>query len=286
MASIIAAVEKGGKQFPVCKAAIPPTLLNVQILDTKARALDSFIPQPRQGPERKAEFAASPAVREMHKIVAKLSESEYEYNGYWMYDNVCVKAAQSFRYTAHDITEFALQLAPCVESFSDHMLYATGLFITALVNESKENDFTLHLEHLSRPLPNIGYRNRKNLTVYGNLGQWAFHHQESGAGIVHGNCDHGFCGCKQGGLTVINGDALNPAGDTIGGQTIINGNAIGYLARDSTGGTISVNGNIEDMAEFKCRKSWFGLKREGATIYQYRGLIVDRGETVGEVQNR
>src|SRR5271157_1032585 len=69
-------------------------------------------------------------------------------------------------YSAKDVEIFSVMLS----EFQDREFFLTsaGLFLSALVNNCKEDGVTIHTTHLVRPIYYIGWMNTKNMIVDGN----------------------------------------------------------------------------------------------------------------------
>lgn len=125
-------------------------------------------------------------------------------------------------YTAEDVEKFSIALA----DFQDEAKFAqkAGRFLSALINNCSEKEFVIHTGHLTMPIDNLGYLNRKNITVEGSVGI------SVGSNMIKG-------------IITVNGDAgTNTAFRMKGGEIIIRddaGNGIGGAAR---GGIVEVQG--------------------------------------------
>lgn len=118
-----------------------------------------------------------------------------------------------------------------------------GLYLSALINGSREVRFELNLHQYQRPLHFLGFRleEGKRLTVQGDLGHF------SGAGLRGGNLE-------------VNGSTGSWCGaDMTRGHIRIAGDALSKTGEQMKGGQIQVNGQIQQIAE----------SRSGGTIQSH-----------------
>lgn len=162
-------------------------------------------------------------------------------------------------YTAQDVTAFPLTLA---EQYSnlDEDQDGLGMFISALVNNSKEQDFTIALPHLI--VGHIGYKNSKNLTIIGDVGPRA------GRGMQSGN------------LT-IRGNANDNVGDVmLGGHLIVFGNARNHIADGMKGGNLTITGSVAMGAGSNMHGGMLTIGKNAGTLLgvgMYGGEIIVKG---------
>jgi hypothetical protein len=119
-----------------------------------------------------------------------------------------------------------------------------GIFLSALINASKERYFVLHSHNPHRRLHFLGFRleEGKCLTVHGDVGHF------TGAGL-------------SGGLLRVNGSTGSWCGaDMTGGRLEITGDALARTGVWMKGGQIQVKGRIHQIAtqrtggEIQCRQ--------------------------------
>jgi hypothetical protein len=70
--------------------------------------------------------------------------------------------------TSKDIEEFSLELI----AFEAHEKFerGVGVFLSVLINSSKDEEFIIHTEHLKKRIHLLGYKNMKKMIIYGNAG--------------------------------------------------------------------------------------------------------------------
>ncbi|NYZ74441.1 hypothetical protein H0O00_04830 [Candidatus Micrarchaeota archaeon] len=79
-----------------------------------------------------------------------------------------LKIVKKLEYSAKDVVDFNLAL---VEFQGERdFIYKAGLFLSALMNNSKDSEFVIHTNHLAESINFLGYKNTKNITVNGNAG--------------------------------------------------------------------------------------------------------------------
>lgn len=122
-----------------------------------------------------------------------------------------------------------------------------GLYVSALINGSKEGSFELNLHRQSRILHFLGFRleEGKHLTVHGDLGHF------TGAGLLGGYLEvdgstGSWCGADMtSGRIEITGDAMSKTGEQMsGGRIHVNGR-IQQIAKSRSGGEIQSNAESE-----------------------------------------
>jgi hypothetical protein len=125
------------------------------------------------------------------------------------------------RYSAKDIGNFCFELVRFQrsEGFPDY----AGLYLSALVEKGADENCTLRLDHLERKISIIGFMNRKNVEVRGNISWFLGESMSEGIVMLDGTAQ--MVGCKQsGGIIIINGNAFGLVGEKMkGGEIHING---------------------------------------------------------------
>jgi formylmethanofuran dehydrogenase subunit C len=130
--------------------------------------------------------------------------------------------------TAIDVEAFCVMLPEFQgeKNFS----FKAGLFLSALINSSKESRFIVHTRHLAEPIDVLGYKNTKDIVVNGNAGH--------GIGIM-----------MESGTIVVNGNVGECLGDRMsGGSITVNGDSGIYTGDRMEGGELRVNGSIDDLS--------------------------------------
>ena len=146
-------------------------------------------------------------------------------------------------YSAKDIENFTLF---CLHGFEKSPFFPkiAGGFLSALVNLSNENDFTVHTDTLDREINSLFQKNQKNITIFGSVGDGAFAGMENGNVVLHGNAGKGFAASANGGTFLVHGNCGNDAGEHIGKgvELSVDGN-VGHWAGKSNWGKITVGGS-------------------------------------------
>ncbi|MBI4919467.1 hypothetical protein HY837_06030 [archaeon] len=119
-----------------------------------------------------------------------------------------IKQVKEFSYTAKDIKEFSIKMKVCEK---DNDFYVSGLFLAALINESKEENFEIITEHLRKDIYYMGFRLKKGtVTISGNATMPGVQ-MEGGCMIVKGNVED-LGGLIKGGKMVVEGDLSSTRG--------------------------------------------------------------------------
>lgn len=157
-------------------------------------------------------------------------------------DEVAASVA-SQNYSAKDVEHFSLLLF----EFQDEKNFSekAGVFLTALIENGKEDDFVIHTSTLAVPIQGLAKGNTKNVLIKGDIGSHTAKNMKKGKVIIKGD-EEGYAGLKMtGGDIVILGDA----GEVIGwemknGSITVHGNAGWNVGTEMKGGEILVYGNV------------------------------------------
>lgn len=156
------------------------------------------------------------------------------------YENALAQV-KKLKYTAKDVENFSIALA----GFQNEGLfsYKAGYFLSALINNCKDNEFIIHTAHLEL-IRYFGYKNTKNIVVKGDLGGIVGLRMECGSITVEGNAGDWVGDEMNGGNITVKGNATDWAGDEMKGGVITVEGDVGYsLGEEIGGGTIIVKGN-------------------------------------------
>ena len=231
--------------------------------------LDNFVPQGKREEERALIVAKPSSMRGVEKldgIFARvigldwgkpLPRSSY----YETFERLkWVSRLGLLRYSGQDLAYFSQAVLPKYASHKN-IPYA-GEVLSALINLCRDKDITIFTDCCDFEFERLGESNRKNLTVYGNVGKHFCVWQVGGNVVLHGNAgDFMAVGKKGGSLTVHGNVGTSACYDAKGGDTTINGSVLSYiLADDFHGGTLTVNGPIARWASC-CRRM------DGGTVY-------------------
>ena len=184
---------------------------------------------------------------------------------YWQgsYDHA-LKTFSRKKYTAKDIEEFSLEL----KKYEQRRYFEkTGLFLSALINSSKDKEFTILTEHLDKRINLIGYCNKKIVNVKGNAGDIVGWWNE-GTISVEGNSGNSVGFCNEGTISV-KGDAGDYVGSGNEGTISVEGDA-GNNVGSGNKGTISVEGKIKLLSK---EANYYRTSK----IYEKGKLIVNEG---------
>jgi hypothetical protein len=125
-------------------------------------------------------------------------------------------------YTAQDVTSFSEQLA--LFQKEGDFSFRAGLLLSALINHSQGEKFTINTYRLSTPVSVLGYHNTKDIVVNGGLGDGTAIMMESGSMLVKGNVGEMLCDRMTGGTVRVTGYAGNWAADAMdGGELFFKG---------------------------------------------------------------
>ena len=170
----------------------------------------------------------------------KIKIPEYEDDWYYI-----AKSSAPSEISSNNITEFSLLLGE--HENKKYFRDVTGLYLSALINSSKDKDFKIITNYLSKAIHYVGYKNRKNIDVNGNAGDWVGGGMENGKITINGNAGWGVGDEMKDGKITVNGNAEGGVGyEMKDGKITVNGNAglgVGYGMED---GEITVNGNTRD----------------------------------------
>jgi formylmethanofuran dehydrogenase subunit C len=195
------------------------------------------------------------------KILGYFSEDECDLN------LECLEAVKDIQYTAKDVEKFSIALV----EFQDVELFRikAGYFLSALISNCPESEFTIHTKHLEEKIEYLGLYNTKNITIDGDAGNVL------GREMI-------------GGRITVKGSTGNEAGLFIkNGEIVIEGDSGVHLGRGMKGGKITVEGNAGDVAGCDMRGGSMLIKgHTGVNIglYMKGGKIIvkeNAGDGVG-----
>ena len=151
-------------------------------------------------------------------------------------------AIKDIRYTSEEVEMFSVALSEFqdVEDFASK----AGYFLSALINNHPESDFTIHTGQFDGRINFLGFWNTKKITVIGDTGRYIGHSMIRGRIVIEGNTawmvGHGM----ESGEIVICGDGGNYLGDHMkDGKIIVKGNIGGNPGNSMENGEITVEGN-------------------------------------------
>jgi hypothetical protein len=200
--------------------------------------------------------------------------------------------AKKLVYSAKDIEDFCIVLA----SFQDEegFLHKAGIFLSALINNSAEPEFTIHTAHLAVPIHYLGFYNKKKITIEGDAGNSLGYRMEDGYLTINGGAGHAVGQEMEGGSLTITGDAGYSVGlEMRNGTIIVDGNtgtmvgnmmrngkiSVGKDAGDNVGSNM-LGGEIHIGGEIGSISRLFIEGRYSGKIYQRDVLIRPRKEVI------
>jgi len=126
-----------------------------------------------------------------------------------------------------------------------------GLFLSALIETSKDKNFVLRLGNIGDQVSSIGYSNRKNIIVMGDTGRSVGQEMKDGSIIVEGNVTYELGFGMVGGDIKVNGDAGHSVGQSmVGGSIRVCGNADDNVGWTMQYGKIKVDGDAGEVVGF------------------------------------
>ena len=155
---------------------------------------------------------------------------------------IALKQVKGLVYSAKDVEKFSLALA----EFQDEEWFSlkAGYFLSALINNGRESEYTIHTRHLGQKIDELGHGNTKNITVNGDVGRTVGHEMKGGTIHVEGDMDGNAGWAMEGGTIILEGNA-GPAVRWLmaGGEIHLNG---GYksISKDPDGGKIYHKGKL------------------------------------------
>ena len=184
---------------------------------------------------------------EEHKLKIKIPEGEYF--GYHIAKSLALSEIQS-----KEIVEFSLLLGEYENN--KYFEWFTGFYLSALINKSKDKDFKIITNCLTKTINFIGYENAKDIDINRNAGVYVGYRMDGGKITINGNAGYG-------------------AGENMkDGEITVKGNVGYWVGRCMKNGEITVNGNAE---------WWVGDRMEDGeiTIYGNAGLGIGFGMKKG-----
>jgi formylmethanofuran dehydrogenase subunit C len=189
---------------------------------------------------RKVEVAGSEVLRQLREAWKSVSD-DGRISPDSMYAR-CKRAVKRLRCSAEDISRFNVSMT----EFQDEtgFKFKAGLFLSALINISKDSEFIIHTNHLVQPIDYLGYKNTKSITVNGDVHDDAGARMKSGSMTVNGNAGMCIGDLMRGGTLTIRGSTGNAVGSGMwGGSIVVEANVGGVVGLKMRNGHIIVGGN-------------------------------------------
>ena len=216
-----------------------------------ALALDRY--KRRFGPQEKREegdivleppsLAVAEIIRRYDKWLSWLGECEME-------DARCIEDAyglQGLKATPKDIFDFSVYL----KNFERRKRFEdSGTFISELIRNCPEQHFELMTELLRIQINLIGYRNKKNITVIGDVGEFCCSEMEEGCVVSRGSAGDS-CGINMlGGVLAVRGNVGSDIAEYMnGGNIVVDGDAAEGVGKRMYSGRVFINGNFGSISE-------------------------------------
>ncbi len=145
--------------------------------------------------EFKIQLVKSPRVnllckiyRDIFKIVGDYDFDERddcEQAECWDCYSICVDRVDKVKYSSKDIADFSIRLKEY--EYRHNFETFSGLFLSALINKKGlRKEITLFTKHLSKPLYRLGFMNERNLTIIGDVGDFAGIDMTAGTMLIMG----------------------------------------------------------------------------------------------------
>jgi len=192
-----------------------------------------------------------------------------------------LRAVKDIEYSAHDVERFVLAL----EGYQDEkkVYYsATGYFLSALINNCRDSDFTLNVGYLK--ITYLGYQNTKNIVINGSAGHSLGTWMKSGSITVLGDTDSHVACEMEGGEILVKGNASNNACYRMtGGKVVIEGNAQGQVGDHMLEGSVIVEGNAGFQAAYCMAGGFLWIRGDVGTdlgCFMKDGIVLVDGNAV------
>jgi len=278
------------------------SIVRVPLIVAAGSRFDKYKPE-QEREVRKAEVKEDKALEQLRAAWRNFGYEEGRKD--WEKTNykIALEQVKGISCSAKDIENFCIALA----EFQDEMRFPhkAGYLLSALINNGKDSDYVIHVQHLSQAIWWVGYENTKNIVVNGDVGYSVGQYMKGGLITVNGNAGSQVGTTMEGGTIAVNGNAGwhvgsvmkggtivvdGNVGDEVGfgmegGTIVVNGNAGRRIGEIMRGGTITVKGNAgNDVGDFMrngeihMEGDYKGLSKiiEGGKIYHKGVLIVDK----------
>jgi hypothetical protein len=127
---------------------------------------------------------------------------------------------KALSYTAEEVERLSLALGSL--DYGGNFPEKAGLFLSALINLGKENEYTVHAQHIK--ISCLGHYNSKNIVVKGDAGDAIGGHMSEGLIHISGNAGEGVGNCMAGGRIIVEGSVRGLTGcEMQGGEIHVNG---------------------------------------------------------------
>ncbi len=162
---------------------------------------------------------------------------------YHNYDKI-LSLIRNIGWSAKDVEQFSLMLIEFQNEPVFH--FKAGLFLSALINESADQEFIIHTTYLEKSIYNLGTFNKKIVRIKGDAGKDLGELMQRGHIFLEGNACQGVGSGMRDGLIEIEGNVEDYMGHAMkGGIIVINGNATFNVGDHMKDGMIIVRGNAD-----------------------------------------
>jgi|GEM_PF-4647455 len=237
--------------------------------------------------------AASPRIQDIRMHLKRFCEHwcALDRENFTAAYNAALTDAKHMEYDSKDISAFCSEIGKSIPIGPKSNTAGLGIFLSALVNASKENDFEMPFDNVK--IDYLGYKNKKNIVVHGDVGEYAcFKGTAKGRMAIYGSAiSLDYLDCKE--LIIYDGVSDHCSHVNMGKVTI-HGNCGFVFASGSKSsitidgnldyashihGILRVNGNIYHMDEPEI------ISIVAKAIYQYDRVLVKNGEVIGQPIN-
>jgi len=127
-------------------------------------------------------------------------------------------------YSNRDVEDFCIEMAEFQKE--GNFAQKAGAVLSAMVNAGEHEHYVIHTDHLEKEIEMLGYKNTKNLSVRGKVG-------------------NSFCEMMESGLVFVTGDAAGSIGTRMkGGEIIAEKDVYGNVGKEMEDGGITVVGRV------------------------------------------
>lgn len=174
---------------------------------------------------------------------------------------------KGLNYSAQDVEFLSIRL----KEFEDNAFFFSwkvGLFLSALINNGADRNYTIHTRQFKEAPLELGLLNTKNIFIEGDAGLWLGHFMISGTIIVNGNSDDNTAEGMCDGIIIINGSTGKDAANYMKGGTIIIKDGVTdlfFVGAYSNGGKIHIEAG---ECPFKANYAKVELYYKGELVQQ------------------
>lgn len=146
-------------------------------------------------------------------------------------------------YSSEDLEKFVVVLT----QFQDERKFPikAGALLSALINAGKDQDYVIKVDHFDEPISALGFKNRKNLRIIGNLYRSIGVEMKGGSITVEGDVRYTVGSKMEGGTIIVNGNVGWEVGQQMkDGKIIIKGDVDEEVGLGMEGGKLVIEGNV------------------------------------------